>query len=309
MIEAKHLIKDYGTFRAVNDISFKLEKGDVLGFLGPNGAGKSTTMKMLTGFLSPTAGKVSIGDIDISENPIEAKKQFGYLPENCPLYNEMTVIEFLENIAEFRGFRTPAEKGECVEKVIETCYLDNVRYRPIDALSKGYRQRVGMAQAILHDPPYLIMDEPTDGLDPNQKQAVRDLIGSMASEKAIILSTHILEEVEAMCNRVIIIDQGNIIVDETPSDFRKRHPEFNAIELEMDASLKEQANKALTSLDCVKEVKNVDNILRIIPKDGQAIDAEIIKLTSSKKWKIGAFSKPQARLERVFQELTQNEEE
>lgn len=215
MIVAQDLVKNYGQFCAVDGISLQVNRGEVLGFLGPNGAGKSTTMKMITGFLSPTAGTASIGGFDIRKNPLEARKLLGYLPESGPLYPEMTVREFLEFIASIRQLKGSAAK-DALARVVEACHLDKVFHQPIETLSKGYRQRVGMAQAILHDPPCLIMDEPTDGLDPNQKAEVRKLIRSMAKEKAIILSTHILEEVPEVCTRVIIIARGKIVADDTP---------------------------------------------------------------------------------------------
>lgn len=221
MIIAQDLIKDYGQFRAVDGISLQVNRGEVLGFLGPNGAGKSTTMKMITGFLSATAGTASIGGHDIKKNPLEARKLLGYLPESGPLYPEMTVREFLGFIAKVRQLSGEQAKS-ALDRVVDACHLDKVFNQPIETLSKGYRQRVGMAQAILHDPPCLIMDEPTDGLDPNQKTEVRKLIRSMAADKAIILSTHILEEVPEVCTRVIVIARGKIVADDTPEGLMKR---------------------------------------------------------------------------------------
>jgi len=223
MIEVKNLVKRYGTKIAVNGVSFKVNRGDILGFLGPNGAGKSTTMKMITGFLHPDSGSALIDGLDVTTDPVLVKKKFGYLPESAPSYPEMTVQEFLGFIAEIRGFRTN-EINIPVDRVITLTHLEPVRKQTLETLSKGYKQRVGFAQALLHDPVALILDEPTDGLDPNQKNEVRSLIKSMASEKAVILSTHILEEVEAICNRVIIISQGKVIVDETPALLQARQP-------------------------------------------------------------------------------------
>ena len=223
MIEVNGLVKTYGQKRAVDGISFVVRRGDILGFLGPNGAGKSTTMKMITGFLRPDAGTASIDGVDVTLNPVEVKRKIGYLPENSPVYPEMTVQEFLRFIAEVRGFRG-AELDACVNRAVGLTHLEPVRRQPLDTLSKGYNQRVGFAQALLHNPPALVLDEPTDGLDPNQKNEVRALIKSMASEKAIILSTHILEEVDAICNRVIVLSQGKIVADETPQEFQARRP-------------------------------------------------------------------------------------
>jgi ABC-2 type transport system ATP-binding protein len=224
MIEVKGLVKTYGSKRAVDGVSFTVRRGEILGFLGPNGAGKSTTMKMITGFLRPNAGTATVDGIDVTTDPVAVKRKLGYLPESAPAYPEMTVEEFLGFIAEVRGFRATVEKRARVEHVLGLTHLVSVRKQQIETLSKGYKQRVGFAQALLHDPPALVLDEPTDGLDPNQKNEVRSLIRSMASEKAVILSTHILEEVEAICTRVIIISQGKVVVDETPAQFRARQP-------------------------------------------------------------------------------------
>jgi ABC-2 type transport system ATP-binding protein len=214
-IEARDLVKDFGPFRAVDGVSFKVDKGTVLGFLGPNGAGKSTTMKMLTGFLTPTAGSAVVHGQVVAVSPTEAKRHLGYLPERGPLYGEMTALEFLRFIGRARGL-TGRGMNDAVERAIDLCRIAEIRHRLLSTLSKGYRQRVGLAQALLHDPPCLILDEPTDGLDPNQKDVVRALIRDMGRDKAIILSTHILEEVEALCTRVIIIDRGRIRLDGTP---------------------------------------------------------------------------------------------
>jgi ABC-2 type transport system ATP-binding protein len=224
MIEVKGLVKDYGSKRAVDNISFTVKRGDILGFLGPNGAGKSTTMKMITGFVSPTAGTAIVDGHDVTEDPVAVKKCLGYLPESAPAYGEMTVEEFLAFIAEVRGFRSREARDEKVARALALTHLESVRTQTIETLSKGYKQRVGFAQALLHNPPVLILDEPTDGLDPNQKNEVRALIKNLAAEKAVILSTHILEEVEAICTRVIIISQGKVVVDETPAQFRARQP-------------------------------------------------------------------------------------
>jgi len=224
MIEVDGLVKQYGSLRAVDGVSFRVQRGDILGFLGPNGAGKSTTMKMLTGFLRPTGGTARVGGFDVSQSPLEVKRQLGYLAESAPAYPEMTVEEFLQFIAAARGFRKRDEQVERVDRVVGLCHLRGVRTQSIETLSKGYKQRVGFAQALLHDPPGLVLDEPTDGLDPNQKNEVRQLIRQMAPNKAIILSTHILEEVEALCNRVIIIARGRVVVDETPAQLLARKP-------------------------------------------------------------------------------------
>jgi ABC-2 type transport system ATP-binding protein len=222
MIDVKGLVKAYGSKRAVDGVSFSVLRGEILGFLGPNGAGKSTTMKMITGYLRPDAGTALVDGIDVTKDPVAVKRKLGYLPENAPAYPEMTVAEFLGFIAEVRGFRERASRKAHVDRAISLTHLASVRNQTIETLSKGFKQRVGFAQALLHDPPVLVLDEPTDGLDPNQKNEVRLLIKSMAVEKAVILSTHILEEVEAICTRVIIISRGKVVADETPRELLAR---------------------------------------------------------------------------------------
>lgn len=223
MLDVKDLKKSFGPIEAVRGISFAVERGEILGFLGPNGAGKSTTMRMITGFLPPTGGTATIGGHDIRTAPVAARRALGYLPENAPVYPEMDAVSFLDFIAAARGFSRDERRAR-VEAALARCRLDAVRRQPVETLSKGYRQRVCFAQAILHDPPLLIMDEPTDGLDPNQKHVVREMIRGMRKDKAIVISTHILEEVEALCTRVIIIAAGRIIAAGTPAELQARHP-------------------------------------------------------------------------------------
>ena len=218
-IEVKALDKQFGAIHAVRDVSFSVSHGEVLGFLGPNGAGKSTTMKMITGFLEPTSGTVIVNGNDVTTHPIEVKSSIGYLPEGAPSYGEMTVLSFLRFIAEIRGFKG-AEAEKKIDAVVKKINLEMVLGQTIETLSKGFKRRVGMAQTIIHDPDVLIMDEPTDGLDPNQKHEVRSLIKEMAEKKAIIISTHILEEVDAICTRAIIIAAGKILFDGTPQELR-----------------------------------------------------------------------------------------
>jgi len=217
MIEVENLTKQFGTKRAVSNLSFTVKKGEVLGFLGPNGAGKSTTMRMITGFIPPTSGDAKVCGISITDNPHAAKTKIGYLPESAPLYNDMTVVGFLKFCAAIRGLKGNA-KNDAVERAIETCFLNSVATQSIDTLSKGYRHRTCLAQALLHDPEVLILDEPTDGLDPNQKFEVRQLIKRLGQTKAILFSTHILEEVDAACTRAVIVDRGKIVADGTPSE-------------------------------------------------------------------------------------------
>jgi len=220
MIDVKNLTKQFGHKAAVDDLSFSVEKGEVLGFLGPNGAGKSTTMRVITGFLPATVGSVEICGISVKERPEDAKRRIGYLPESAPLYDDMTVMGFLKFCANIRGFKGVA-RTQAIDRVIETCFLQTVVRQSIDTLSKGYRHRTCLAQALLHDPEVLVLDEPTDGLDPNQKHEVRKLISDLGKEKTIIFSTHILEEVDASCTRAMIIDQGKIVAEGSPESLRK----------------------------------------------------------------------------------------
>jgi ABC-2 type transport system ATP-binding protein len=229
MIQVEKLRKEFGPKVAVDNVSFSVEKGQVLGFLGPNGAGKSTTMRMVTGFFQPTAGSITIGGVSMLDDPEKAKKSIGYLPENAPLYSDMTVATFLGFCAELRGLNGAA-RSKAIDRVLDLCFLDSVRNQSVDTLSKGYKHRTCLAQSIIHDPDVLILDEPTDGLDPNQKHEVRGLIKRMGQNKAIIFSTHILEEVEAACTRAIIIDKGKVIADDTPQGLKKLVPGANSLD-------------------------------------------------------------------------------
>lgn len=228
MIEIERLTKRFGGFTAVDDVSFRVAKGEVVGFLGPNGAGKSTTMRMLAGFMPPSAGTARIAGFDVIDRPVSAKRNLGFLPEGAPTYPEMSVTGFLEFAASIHGF-SGAARTEKVANAVALTQLEGVRLQPIETLSKGFRRRVGLASALLHDPPALVLDEPTDGLDPNQKHEVRELIRRMAPEKAIVISTHILEEVEAVCTRAIIIARGRVVIDATPRDLAARGPSLDAV--------------------------------------------------------------------------------
>jgi ABC-2 type transport system ATP-binding protein len=223
LIDISGLTKRFGSFTAVDNVTFSVARGEVLGFLGPNGAGKSTTMKMLAGFMTPTSGTARIDGHDVQADPIAARRELGFLPEGAPTYPDMTVLGFLEFCARIRGY-AGAELRERVAHAIGLTTLAGVRLQPVETLSKGFKRRVGLAQALLHDPPVLVLDEPTDGLDPNQKHEVRGLIHRMAPQKAIVISTHILEEVDAVCTRAIIISQGRIVADATPAELERRHP-------------------------------------------------------------------------------------
>ncbi len=229
MIQVQNLRKQFGTKVAVNDVSFSVEKGEVLGCLGPNGAGKSTTMRMITGYFRPTSGKITLAGVDMLEDPQRGKESLGYLPENAPLYSDMTVASFLGFCAELRGI-TGAARTKALDRVLDLCFLDSVRNQSVDTLSKGFRHRTCFAQSIIHDPEVLILDEPTDGLDPNQKHEVRGMIKRMGQDKAIIFSTHILEEVEAACSRAIIIDRGKVVADGTPDELKRLVPGVNTLD-------------------------------------------------------------------------------
>lgn len=220
MIRVNSLVKEFGSRRAVDGISFSVDPGTVLGFLGPNGAGKTTTIRMIAGFLTPTSGSVTVNGVDMRQDPVRAQRDIGYMPERTPLYEEMTVEGFLGFAAEMRGFRG-ADRTERVNRVLGACFLEPVRGQVIETLSKGYRQRTCLAQAIIHDPPVLLLDEPTEGLDPNQKKVVRDMITEMGKTKVIMISTHVLEEVEAICTRVIIISGGRIVADNPPEELTR----------------------------------------------------------------------------------------
>src|SRR5438034_2831289 len=251
MIRVQNLTKSFGPKIAVNGVSFTVERGEVLGFLGPNGAGKSTTMRMITGFIPPSAGNVRIGEFDMIEQPIRAKRLIGYLPENAPAYTDMTVYGFLNFAAELRGMRGE-ERKKAIHRVVEMCFLETVLYQSVETLSKGYRHRTCFAQSIIHDPEVLVMDEPTDGLDPNQKHEVRSLIRTMGEKKAIIFSTHILEEVDAVCSRAIIIDRGKIVANGTPEQLRQKSEWAGAVTLRASGINGAALSQKLAQLSTVK---------------------------------------------------------
>jgi len=304
MIEVKSLHKRYGSINAVNGVSFSVKRGDILGFLGPNGAGKSTTMKMITGFISPSKGSVFVDGKNVAKHPVSIKELIGYLPENGPLYGEMTVEEFLHFIAETRGYYDRTERENRIDRVCDLCRLNTVRHQTIETLSKGYRQRVGFAQAVLHDPPILILDEPTDGLDPNQKQEVRKIIKSMAKDKAIVLSTHILEEVEALCNRAIIIAKGRVIADDTPEGLLQRNQQYNALKLSLGKVDRKTVLGKVRSIEGVASADFNDDFLEVYPLNKQNIETSVLELCQREGWSILSFEKMPAHLNQVFWELT-----
>ena len=251
MIKVENLVKVFGSLKAVNNVSLEVNHGEIVGFLGPNGAGKSTTMKIITCFQTPTSGKVSVCGFDIIKDSLKVRKSIGYLPESAPSYPDMSVMAFLSFIASIRGFNS-AESKKCIDRVIQICELENVLYKKIETLSKGFKQRTSFAQALLHDPKVLVLDEPTDGLDPNQKYIVRKLIRELGKEKTIILSTHILEEVDAVCDRAIIISNGSIVANGTPATLRQSSHFFGAVTLVVKPSDFEKAKKSLEELPSVK---------------------------------------------------------
>jgi ABC-2 type transport system ATP-binding protein len=306
MIEVQGLTKEYGRFRAVDDLSFRVTPGEVLGFLGPNGAGKTTTMRIVAGFLPATAGRVLVSGFDIEAQAVEAKRRIGYLPEGAPSYPEMTPRSFLEFIAEARGI-APAVRRARLDEVFQLLHLDRVLDQSIDTLSKGYRRRVGLAQAILHDPEVLILDEPTDGLDPNQKHEVRELIGRMAKSKLIVISTHLLEEVEAVCNRAIIIARGKILADDTPRGLEARSRFYNAVSLKLaDPQLLDAARSAIKQLPEVASTELDEKSGRItaFPSPGKLPLAPINALAESHRWPLAELHLESGRLDEVFRSIT-----
>ncbi len=307
-IEISGLVKRFGPFTAVDGLSFTVAKGEVLGFLGPNGAGKSTTMKMITGFLAPTDGHISVCGHAVESERLAAQRQIGYLPEGAPAYGDMTPRQFLGFIADVRGLRGE-EAQRAVEAAVEKTELDHVMDQQIETLSKGFTRRVGLAQAILHDPQVLIMDEPTDGLDPNQKHSIRSLIKSMAPEKAIIISTHILEEVDAVCSRALIIDRGRIVADGTPDELISRSRFHNAVTVVVGAKDADVLRAGLDALPMVGEMEEAEGggkvKMTVFPdiEDDIIVD-DVSELITQNNWDVRALYAEAGRLDQVFRSLT-----
>ncbi|MCK5804310.1 MAG: ABC transporter ATP-binding protein [Lentisphaeria bacterium] len=305
MITAKNVTKWFGPTLAVDDISFEVKRGEVLGFLGPNGAGKSTAMRIITGFIPLSSGEVDIDGHDIDSDPVGAKALIGYLPESAPAYPEMTVEAFLKFVAAVRGMHG-AEQTAAVERAIQTCFLERVRHQTFDTLSKGYQHRTCFAQAILHDPPILVLDEPTDGLDPNQKHEMRELIREMGKEKAIIISTHILEEVEAICTRVIIIDRGKLVYNGSPDELKDRSKSAGSVTVRV---LKQPAEEVTATLNAVKAAKTVTVVdaseesicCRL---EGDMTSGAVAEAILGKGWKLDELHTEEGRLDEVFREIT-----
>ena len=307
MLEIRHLVKSFGPLIAVDDVSFTVPQGEVLGFLGPNGAGKSTTMKMITGFLAPTAGTAIICGYDIATQPIAAKRHIGYLPEGAPAYPDMTPADFLDFIAHIRGF-SGDEAMRRIDRVVEMIRIGEVMHQPIETLSKGFKRRVGVAQALLHDPDVLILDEPTDGLDPNQKYEMRTVITAMRPDKAIIISTHLLEEVEAVCSRAIIIAHGRILADGTPAELAQRSHHHNAVRLGITGGADANIRAEVAALPGVAAVEPAGSAagdgLIAFPRGGHPVVGEIADLARNRGWTITGLQVERGRLDDVFREIT-----
>jgi len=307
MITVRNLKKSFGAKRAVDGVSFTVQMGEVLGFLGPNGAGKSTTMRMLTGFIPPSEGEVLVGGFNMLEDPIPAKRLIGYLPENAPSYTDMTVLGFLRFAAELRGLRGEANR-RAVHRVVEMCFLEPVIHQSIETLSKGYRHRTCFAQSIIHDPQVLVLDEPTDGLDPNQKHEVRTLIRKMGESKAIIFSTHILEEVEAACSRAIIIDRGQIVANGTPEELKQRSTYAGAVTLRIADGSVAQVRQKLEQIPGVAKcavLSETPVALRAFAKNnGRDLARAIGELAAAERWKIEELHTEEGRLDEVFRSIT-----
>jgi len=309
MIQIKNLTKRYGPLVAVDDLSLEVSVGEVLGFLEPNGAGKSTTMKMVTGFLSPDAGTVTVGGDSVSDAPLATKARIGYLPEGAPLYGDMTPRAFLAFIAEIRGLKG-AKRRQAVDLAVQRTALDSALEKPIETLSKGFKRRVGLAQAILHDPEVLILDEPTDGLDPNQKHDVRELIRSMARDKVVVLSTHILEEMEAVCTRAVIISAGKLVFDGSPDQLIARSRLHNALVLSIRAVSSDDARSALQTLSGVASVELLEDdgdwsTIQVLPAGGALLAREVSEMSRTRGWELGQLSVERGRLDEVFRHITQ----
>lgn len=308
LIEVKDLHKHFGNLVAVDGINLDVRRGEVLGFLGPNGAGKSTSMKMITGFLAPTAGSISVCGHDVLADPIAAKTCIGYLPEGAPAYGEMTPASFLDFIADIRGLRGGA-KADAISRSVDQINLKSVMQQPIETLSKGFKRRVGLAQAILHDPEVLVLDEPTDGLDPNQKHEVRALIKDMAAHKAIVISTHILEEVDAVCSRAIIIAKGKLLFSGTPAELAAHSRYYNAVTLSVEPAVGATVEQALAALQGVAGIETVPSEsaavrMTVIPQENASIVGAIQNCIRDNAWQVDELFVEPGRLDEVFRTIT-----
>ncbi len=308
MLQVRELTKRFGALTAVDNISLTVDRGEVLGFLGPNGAGKSTTMKMVTGFLPPTSGTAQVCGFDVIRDPIEVKRRVGYLPEGAPLYEDMTPLAFLNFVSEVRG-TAAADRADAIERAAGLINIGEVMHQPIGTLSKGYKRRVGLAQAIIHDPEVLILDEPTDGLDPNQKHEVRELISKMAEDKAIVISTHLLEEVEAVCTRAAIISRGKIVTDGAPETLLAQSRYHNAVSLRIGVG---QAEAVTAALEAVEDIDRIEAAERdtqsarliAVPANGRAILPRVTEALRANGLSVYEISAERGRLDEVFRTLT-----
>ena len=316
MIEVSHLSRQFGNFRAVDDVSFSIPTGQIVGLLGPNGAGKTTTMRMICGFLGATSGSVKIDGKDISENPVEAKSKIGYMPESAPLYSDMIVEDYLNYVAQMQG----VDEAEKVPALCATCGLKEVMHKNISELSRGYRQRVGLAHALMNDPEILVLDEPTSGLDPNQIEDVRALIKEIGKTRTVIISTHILGEVETLCPRVIIISKGKLVADSPTNELRERVGNASALNLVFGGASFTEAQKALAKIDGVcgvekaaetEKIKGERKLcgLRVLLKEGVEARKEIFSTAVANKWTIYHMEIQKNSLEDVFHTLTQGKDE
>jgi ABC-2 type transport system ATP-binding protein len=302
------LSKRFGPIVAVDDVSFTLCRGEVLGFLGPNGAGKSTTMRMITGYLAPSGGQVTVCGLNLAQEPIEVRKRIGYLPEGAPAYGDMTPLGLLRFVAELRGYDKAAQR-ERIDAMVALLELQGVLHQPIETLSKGFKRRLGLATALLHDPEVLILDEPTDGLDPNQKHHVRTLLQDMAKDKAIIISTHILEEVDALCSRAIVIAKGRIVVDARPAELEARSSYHNAVALRLPAAHLEQAQSVVSAVPGVVRVEDrragagVAELIAFPAQDIEILDP-VCRAIEQAGLAVNEVFVERGRLDEVFRELT-----
>ncbi len=312
LVVLRELTKNFGPLVAVDHVSMSVGAGEVLGFLGPNGAGKTTTMRMVAGFMEPSSGSAEVCGHDVRTEAVEVKRHIGFLPEGAPTYGDMTPAAYLDFIAELRGF-DGAERRRRVRRVVETVELQEVLDQPIETLSKGFKRRVGLAQAMLHDPPVLILDEPTDGLDPNQKRHVRGLIREMARDKAIIISTHILEEVEAVCTRAAVIARGRLLADGTPEDLRARAPDHNVVLLTLETDSPEEARRTVLKLAQVEEAivhdrKDGAITLRVVPRGGRPIAVALGDLFREKGIAVSELVVEKGSLDEAFHRITSEAE-
>ncbi len=312
MISINKLTKYYGEFCALDSINFKINKGEILGLLGPNGAGKTTTLRLLTCYLDPTSGTIDVKDFNIADNPLEIKELIGYLPESAPIYPDMITYDYLNFVAEIRGIN-PDKKAQRIQELVDICGLYEIMHKFINELSKGYKQRVGLAHAMMGDPEILVFDEPTAGLDPNQIVEIRELIKKIGKEKTVVLSSHILSEVEATCDRVVIINRGKIVADGTVDDLKKSSSKGTDVHLAFKDVKFDDIKEALKD---VKDVKNIsetsieDGVIDVTVKSGSDSDLrpEIYKIIKKKNWMLMEFTRKTQSLENIFRELTREDD-